>query len=209
MTTASTVEPRATQTTIPPGLNREEVVALSERKGEPEWLRQSRLEGWAAFEDLPLPRWTKGIAQWWSTDVSELDLGEIKPYVPANESVKEIVRLADEAEGEGGLLVQVNSEVAYLQVPDSLKAQGVIFCSLEDAVRDYPEIVQKYLHKLVTPNKDKFAALHTAFWSGGVFVYVPEGVKVELPLHVVYRLDEPGAAALGHTLIVTERGSDL
>ncbi len=212
MTTPSVTEPRPAPAHLNAGLNREAVIALSQRKNEPDWLRQSRVEGWAAFEDLPLPRWTKGIAQWWATDVSELNLSQIKPFVPANKSADEAKRLvaqADEAENAGGLLVQINSEVAHLQVPDSLKAQGVIFCSLEDAVRYHPEIVQKYLHKLVAPNRDKFAALHTAFWSGGAFVYVPEGVNVELPMHVVYRLDEPGAAALAHTLIVAERGANV
>lgn len=212
MTTPSTITPRAMPANVNSGLNREAVISLSARKNEPDWLRQSRLEGWIAFEDLPLPRWTKGIAQWWSTDVSELNLSQIEPFVPANKSAdqaKALVALADEAENAGGLLVQIDSEVAYLRVPDSIKAQGVIFCSLEDAVRDHPDIVQKYLHKLVTPNRDKFAALHTAFWSGGVFVYVPEGVTVELPIHVVYRLDEPGAAALAHTLVVAERGANV
>jgi Fe-S cluster assembly protein SufD len=212
MTTPSTAAAHSQPAAIAPGLNREAVVALSERKVEPDWLRESRLAGWTAFEDLPLPRWTKGIAQWWSTDVSELNLSEVKPFVAANrgtDAKQNLAAMAADTENAGGLLVQVNSEVAYLNAPESLKAQGVIFCSLEDAVRDHPDIVQKYLHKLVTPTTDKFAALHTAFWSGGVFVYVPEGVNVELPLHVVYRLDEPGAAALGHTLIVTERGSNV
>jgi Fe-S cluster assembly protein SufD len=105
--------------------------------------------------------------------------------------------------------VQVNSETAYLRVPDDVKAQGVIFCSLEEAVRAHSALVERFLHKLVAPNKDKFAALHTALWSGGVFLYVPEGVKVELPVHAVYRLDTPGAPALGHTLIVAEKGADV
>jgi Fe-S cluster assembly protein SufD len=213
MTTPSAIQPAAPQTGIA-GLNSEAVASLSEAKGEPRWLRDSRLEAWTAFEDLPLPRWTKGIAQWWSTDVSEIDLSELKPFVASSKGPHEARDLAapaneDEAENEGGLLVQINSEVAYLQVADSLKAQGVIFSSLEDAVRDHPEIVGKYLHKLVAPNRDKFAALHTAFWSGGVFVYVPEGVNVELPIHAVYRLDGQGAMALAHTLIVTGKGANL
>jgi Fe-S cluster assembly protein SufD len=212
MTTPSAIDTGSIDASTTPGLNREAVLALSESRGEPQWLRESRLEGWTAFEDLPLPNWTKGIAQWWSTDVSELNLAEIKPFVKASKSPEEakaMVALAGEDENAGGLLVQVNSEVVYVQVPDSLKAQGVVFSSLDDAVRTHPEIVEKYLHKLVTPNRDKFAALHGAFWSGGVFVYVPEGVTVELPLHVVYRLDEPGAMALGHTLVVTERGANV
>jgi Fe-S cluster assembly protein SufD len=213
MTMSSAIETGSVDAVTTPGLDREAVVALSESKGEPPWLRESRLEGWAAFEDLPLPRWTKGIAQWWTTDVSELNLSEIKPFVRASKSPEEaraMVALAgSKDESAGGLLVQVNSEVVYVQVPDSLKAQGVVLSSLEDAVRTHPEIVERYLHKLVAPNRDKFAALHSAFWSGGVFVYVPEGVNVETPLHVVYRLDEPGAMALGHTLVVTERGTNL
>ena len=212
MTTPSTVELQGKGDVASSGLTREAVVALSEHNNEPEWLRQARLEGWAAFEDLPLPRWTKGIAQWWSTDVSELNLSEMKAYVPAGRSAQEaksLATLADETENAGGLMVQVNSQVAYMQVPEVLKQQGVVFSSLEDAVRTHPEIVQKYLHKLVTPNKDKFAALHTAFWSGGAFVYVPEGVNVEQPIHVVYRLEEEGAMAVGHTLIVTEKGANV
>jgi Fe-S cluster assembly protein SufD len=212
MATPSAVEPRAEALSEGGGLTRESVITLSEQRGEPGWLRESRLEGWRAFEELPLPRWTKGIAQWWTTDVSEIDLSRMKAYAPANRSAEEargLVALADQAEEAGSLLVQINSEVAYLRLPDSVKAQGVIFSSLEDAVRNHPELVQKYLHKLVAPNKDKFAALHSALWSGGVFLYVPEGVQVEMPVHVVYRLDAPGAVALGHTLIVAERGSSV
>lgn len=212
MTTPKAVNDREVQVTPPANFTREGVVAFSERNNEPQWLREARLEGWAAFEDLPQPRWTKGIAQWWTTDVSELNLSELQAYVPSNKSpeeAKNLETLGDESENAGGLMVQVNSEVAYIQVPDELKQQGVVFSSLEDAVRTHPEIVQKYLHKLVTPNKDKFAALHTAFWSGGAFVYVPEGVNVELPIHVVYRLDQESAIALGHTLIVTEKGANV
>jgi Fe-S cluster assembly protein SufD len=194
------------------GLSREAVLALSGRRDEPEWLRESRLEGWQAFETLPTPRWTKGIAQWWATDVSDIRLDQFQPYVPAHrtgEEARGLVSLTGENAEEGSLLVQVNSEVAYLYVPEEVKAQGVIFSSLEDAVRDHPELVQKYLHKLVAPNTDKFAALHTALWSGGVFLYVPQGVTVELPVHVVYRLDTPGAVSLGHTLVVAEKGSSV
>ncbi len=214
MTTPSLVEdsPRTEASVLPQGITREAVIAISERNGEPQWLRESRLEGWRAFEELPVPRWTKGIAQWWTTDVSAIDLGKMRPIVEGDHSFKEAIGMAalsDETEQSGGLLVQVDSETTHLEVPDSVRAQGVIFCSLQSAVRDYPEIVEKYLHKLVAPNKDKFAALHTALWSGGVFLYVPEGVTVELPVHAVYRLETPGAVALGHTLVVAERGSNV
>src|SRR5437763_15738143 len=107
MTMPKTIEPAPTAAPFAPGLTREVVVALSESKHEPQWLRQSRLEGWTAFEDLPLPRWTKGIAQWWSTDVSELDLSEIKPFVPAKangEQAQSLAALADDPENAGGLL---------------------------------------------------------------------------------------------------------
>jgi len=194
------------------GLTRDAVLAISERNGEPDWLRESRLAGWQAFEEMPVPRWTKGIAQWWTTDVSALDLGQMLPYVESSRTAQEaknMVSLSDESEDAGGLLVQIDSETTYLDLPDNVKAQGVIFSSLEDAVRTHPQVVEKYLHKLVAPNKDKFAALHTALWSGGVFLYVPEGVTVELPVHAVYRLETPGAVALGHTLIVAERGSNV
>jgi Fe-S cluster assembly protein SufD len=225
MTTPSAIEPRSGADLTSAGLTRDGVLALSERLGEPGWLQRSRLEGWDAFEQLPVPRWTKGIAQWWTTDVSEIDLGKLQAFVPANltaeqarntvsrsytgEADLETGEVAEITEPEGSLLVQVNSEAAYLSVPEAVKAQGVIFSSLEDAVRDHPELVEKYLHNLVKPNADKFAALHTALWTGGVFLYVPEGVEVALPVHTVYRLETPGAVALGHTLIVAEKGASV
>ncbi len=207
MTTPSAIEPRRRDLQQTEGLTREAVLALSDARNEPGWLRESRLEGWEAFEQLPMPRWTKGIAQWWTTDVSALQLDKLKPFVPANTSPQEAkgpANLTGEGDEGGSLLVQVNSETAYLEVPDAVKEQGVIFCSLQDAVRDHPDLVQPYLHKLVAPNTDKFAALHSALWSGGVFLYVPEGVEVELPVHAVYRLDAEGAVSLGHTLVVAE-----
>lgn len=209
MATPSATEPRAL---AEGGLTREAVVALSERFNEPQWLRDQRLVGWEAFETLPLPRWTKGIAQWWTTDVSELDLSALKAYVGAGKMKQDANSdgaFGDENGEAGSLLVQVNSETAFLNIHADMKAQGVIFCSLEEAVREHSAIVEAYLHKLVAPNKDKFAALHSALWSGGVFLYVPEGVKVELPVHAVYRLETPGAPALGHTLIIAEKGSDV
>lgn len=212
MTTPSVVEPRIEDLSGTTGLTHEAVVAMSDARDEPAWLRESRLEGWRAFETMPVPRWTKGIAQWWTTDVSDIKLDELKPFVPAGRSGQDAggrANLGGASGEEGSLLVQVNSEVAHLYVSDAMKAQGVIFCSLEDAVRDYPQIVQKYLHKLVAPNTDKFAALHMALWSGGVFLYVPERVEVELPVHAVYRLGMAGAVSLGHTLIVAEQGSSV
>ena len=194
------------------GLDREAVLALSERNNEPEWLLNSRLEGLKAFEELPEPRWTKGIAQWWTTDVSDIDLSALKPLAGSTRTdskTESLAMLGGEEENAGGLLVQVNSETVFYNIPDALKAQGVVFSSLSEAVKTHPQIVEKYLHKLVTPNRDKFSALHSAFWNGGVFVYVSEGVTVDLPLHVVYRLDEPGAMALAHTLVVAERGSNV
>ena len=187
MATPSTIEPGVVMPET--GLSREAVLALSERLGEPGWLREARLEGWEAFESLPLPRWTKGIAQWWTTDVSEIDLDRLRAWVPSSmspEQARDSVSLAyvseedvetgevtEVAEERGAMLVQVNSEAAYTFVPQEMRAQGVIFSSLEEAVREHPDLVQKYLHKLVKPNTDKFAALHSALWTGGVFLYVP------------------------------------
>src|SRR5690349_22579433 len=183
MTTPSAIEARTAMPST--GLTREAVIAMSDQFAEPDWLRESRLQAWDAFETLPTPRWTKGIAQWWTTDVSELDFDKLRAYTPANksgESARLTASVTDDAEEEGSLLVQINSETAYIEVPGDLLARGVIFSSLEEAVRTHPDLVQKYLHKLVTPNTDKFAALHSALWSGGVFLYVPEGVKVEAPI---------------------------
>src|SRR5438270_1895476 len=131
MSTPSAIEPAISTAIQTPGLSRDAVISLSEGKNEPDWLRESRLAGWQAFEELPLPRWTKGIAQWWTTDVSELDLSKLEPYAPANrsrENAASLAGLSGEAAEEGSLLVQINSETAYLHVPETVKAQGVIFC---------------------------------------------------------------------------------
>ena len=210
MTMTSLLPREATEKST--GLSQAAIFDISEQNGEPDWLRESRLEAWGAFQELPVPRWTKGIAQWWTTDVSKIDLGAIQAYVPASmsgEEARELVSLSGDSEAQGSLMVQINSETAYLNVPDAVREQGVTFMSLQEAVREYPRLVEPYLHKLVAPNLDKFSALHTAFWSGGVFLYVPAGVEVELPVHVVYRLDTPGAASLGHTLIVAEQGANV
>ena len=194
------------------GFTREAVLALSERNDEPQWLRESRLEGWQAFEELPVPRWTKGIAQWWTTDVSALNLSKMLPVVEKSyttDQARSIGRPRGRHRGSGRAAGADRLGPGIFAGARQPEGAGVIFSSLQDAVRQHPEIVEKYLHKLVAPNKDKFSALHTAFWSGGVFLYVPEGVTVELPIHVVYRLETPGAAALGHTLVIAERGSNV
>src|SRR5262245_484819 len=116
MTTPSTIESQAIMPAT--GLTRESVVGLSEQFGEPGWLRESRLQAWDAFEMLPTPRWTKGIAQWWTTDVSELDLNKLRAYVPADkshESARSIASVTDDSKEEGSLLVQINPETGYIE----------------------------------------------------------------------------------------------
>ena len=114
-----------------------------------------------------------------------------------------------ERESLAGVGAQYDSEVVYHSIKEELVQQGVIYTDMETAIRDYEDIVKEYFMKLVPPNDHKFVALHGAVWSGGSFVYVPEGVKVEIPLQSYFRLNSPGAGQFEHTLIIVEKGASL
>lgn len=179
------------------------VETLSRLKGEPDWLREKRLAAFKAAEQLPLPssRYTQ---------IRGLNLEEILPFAAADNSLnalpQELKSTLESKSREEGLLVQIDSQVAHTQLPEALKRKGVIFTSLDAAIKDYPELVRPYL---VSDSKytDKFAALHEALWSGGLFLYVPEGVQIDTPLQALYLLKTPGVGAFTHTLIIAERGS--
>ena len=104
---------------------------------------------------------------------------------------------------------QYDSEVVYHSIKEDLVKQGVVYTDMESAVKDYEDIVKEYFMKCVPPNDHKFAALHGAVWSGGSFVYVPEGVEVDIPLQSYFRLNAPGAGQFEHTLIIVEKGAKL
>jgi Fe-S cluster assembly protein SufB len=196
------------------GLSEEVINAISEHKGEPEWMRQFRLRAYRAFLKKPMPNW--------GADLSALDFDAMyyyaKPVAEQKKSWEEVPgsiretfdRLGiPEAEAKflAGVGAQYDSEVVYHNLRKSLTRQGVIFCDPETAVREHPELVREYFGTVVPPMDNKFAALNSAVWSGGSFVYVPKGVKVDIPLQAYFRINLQNFGQFERTLIIADEGS--
>jgi len=201
-----------------PGLDEETIRRISRSKDEPEWMLALRLEAFRAYEKKPMPDW-KGMP-----DLSGLDLGAISYYVApdAKEShtwddvpaeIKDTFeRLGiPEAEREalGGVGGQWDSEVVYHNLKRELQEQGVIFENLDVALKEHPELVRKHFSKCISLNDHKFISLHYAIWSGGTFIYVPKGVKVEIPLQAYFRMNTKSMGQFEHTLIVVDDDAEL
>jgi Fe-S cluster assembly protein SufD len=194
---------------------RDQVEILSARKVEPEWLREQRLGAHELFASLPLP--DTRSEEWRYTDIgSLLKLEEIRTSEDAQavSSVEELPEglrtLLAEAGEASARLMQVDGTVAFRDLPQELAAQGVVFTSLEHAVREHPELVQQYLGTAVTEEDGKFAALNAALWSGGTFLYVPKNVRVEIPVRAYRWLTAAaGGSQFGRTLIVAEEFAEV
>ena len=198
------------------GLTPEIVKEISQKKNEPDWMLELRLKSLEIYNKTPLPTWGPSL--------EELDMNQIVTYVRPNTDMKSdwnqvpgyikdtFERLGipqAERDSLAGVGAQYDSEVVYHNIKKSLLKQGVVYTDMETAVRDYENIVKKLFMKLVPPTDHKFAALHGAVWSGGSFVYVPEGVRLDIPLQSYFRLNAPGAGQFEHTLIVVEKGAKL
>ena len=171
------------------GLSRGTVEEISKMKGEPDWMRDFRLRAYDTFLSKPMPQW--------GGDLSKIDFQNIYYYAKASEKqgkdwndVPESVRNTfeklgiPEAERKflAGVGAQYESEVVYHNLREDLQKQGVIFIDTDTAVREQPELLKKHFGKVIPPEDNKFAALNSAVWSGGSFIYIPPNVKVELPL---------------------------
>ena len=197
------------------GLDEQVVREISAIKGEPEWMLAKRLKAYSTFERKPMPTW--------GVDLSQLDMDAVKYYVrstdrPANswdDLPEDIKNTYDrigipEAERErlvAGVAAQYESEVVYHQIRGDLEEQGVIFVDTDTAVREYPELVQEYFGTVVPAGDNKFAALNTAVWSGGSFIYVPKGVHVEIPLQAYFRINTENMGQFERTLIIADEDS--
>jgi len=198
----------------PQTLTREFLERLSGEKSEPPWMRAHRQHCLAVFEGLRMPRF--------GPNLSELDFSDLSYYARPVDAVKRWEDLPDdlrrtfdalrlpEAEQKAlaGLGAQVDSEVVYRSLLDEVRAQGVIFASMDTAVREHPWI-QDYFMKAIPAEDNKFAALHGAVWSGGTFIWVPAGVEVTIPLQAYYRMQTEAVGQFEHTLIVAEPGSSV
>ena len=198
------------------GLNKSVVGQISEIKKEPEWMYQFRIKALEQFISMPMPSW--------GPDLSELDLEDLYYYVRPTESqenswddVPENIKNTfdrlgiPEAEQKflAGVGAQYESEMVYHSIQKHLETQGVIFLSIEEGLRQHPDIFKEYFGQAVPPSDNKFAALNSAVWSGGSFVYVPPGVHVELPLQAYFRLNMANIGQFERSIIIADEGSQV
>jgi Fe-S cluster assembly protein SufB len=198
------------------GLNREVVENISRMKGEPQWMLEFRLKALEHFQKRPMPNW--------GPTLKDLNFDEIYFYVkPTEKSEKswddvpdDIKRTFDklgvpEAERKflAGLGAQYESEMVYHSIQEHLEKQGVIFLSIEDGLKKYPDLFREYFGTVIPIEDNKFAALNSAVWSGGSFVYVPKNVKVDLPLQAYFRLNTANLGQFERTLIIVDEGASV
>jgi Fe-S cluster assembly protein SufB len=198
------------------GLNREVVEEISLMKGEPQWMLEFRLKALEHFEKRPMPTW--------GGDLTKLNLDEIYYYVkPAEAESKSWDDVPDtikntfdklgipEAERKflAGVGAQYESEMVYHKIQDHLEQQGVIFLSIEDGLRQHPDLFREYFGTVIPIEDNKFAALNSAVWSGGSFIYIPKGIKVDLPLQAYFRLNMANIGQFERTLIIADEGAQV
>lgn len=196
------------------GLDKEVVAQISAMKGEPEWMLEFRLKALEHFEQRPMPTW--------GGDLSNLNLDEIYFYAKPSEqegkswddvpdTIKETFNRLGIPEAEqkflSGVGAQYESEMVYHNIQEHLASQGVIFISIENGLREYPELFREYFSKVIPIEDNKFAALNSAVWSGGSFVYVPPGVKVDLPMQAYFRINTSELGQFERTLIIIDEGA--
>ncbi|MBC5799516.1 MAG: Fe-S cluster assembly protein SufB [Candidatus Eremiobacteraeota bacterium] len=200
------------------GLTREIVERISSMKGEPAWMTAFRLKSYEIFRAKPMPPWgDKALLE-------EIDFDDIHYYVKSSEKTErswddvpdDIKRTFDrlgipEAERKflSGVSAQYESEVVYHSVREDLAKDGVIFCDMDTALREHPEIVKKYFATVIPPGDNKFSALNSSVWSGGSFVYVPPGVEVKTPLQAYFRINTENMGQFERTLIIADKGAKV
>ncbi len=198
------------------GLSEETVRQISAMKAEPEWMLEFRLKALKHYRLRAMPTW--------GADLSKLDLENILYYVRPTEksstswddvpeNIKDTFNKLGIPEAEqkflAGVGAQYESEMVYHSIQEHLSKQGVIFLSIEDGLRQYPDLFREYFGTVIPIEDNKFAALNSAVWSGGSFVYVPKGVKVDLPLQAYFRLNVANIGQFERSLIIADEGSQV
>jgi len=198
------------------GLTKDTVREISQMKEEPEWMLNFRLRAYDIFMKKPMPQW--------GGDLNKIDLQNIYYYAKASDKteknwddVPENVRNTfdklgiPEAEKKflAGVGAQYESEVVYHNLRKDLADQGVLFLDTDSALKEQPEIFKKYFGKIIPPEDNKFAALNSAVWSGGSFIYIPPGVKVDMPLQAYFRINAENIGQFERTLIIADEGSEV
>ncbi len=198
------------------GLSRETIEEISKVKNEPSWMSEFRLKAYDIFINMPMPRW--------GGDLSKIDFNNVYYYAKAVdkqgkswEELPENIRRTferlgiPEAERKflAGVGAQYESETVYHSIREDLAKKGVVFMDTDSALKEYEDIFKRYFATVVPPNDNKFAALNSAVWSGGSFVYVPKGVEVDMPLNAYFRINAQNMGQFERTLIIAEEGSKV
>ena len=197
------------------GLNEGVVRGISELKSEPEWMLDLRLKGLKLFERKPMPLW--------GAELNDIDFDNIKYFVRSTEKQaqswedlpEDIKNTYDrlgipDAEKKrlvAGVAAQYESEVVYHKINEELERQGVIFLDTDTGLKEHPELFREYFATVIPVGDNKFAALNTAVWSGGSFIYVPKGVHVTIPLQAYFRINTENMGQFERTLIIADEGS--
>lgn len=200
-----------------PGLTKQTILDISQNKKEPSWMRDFRLKAWEKYQKMAAPAW--------GPNLSKLDLNKINYSSGAQASpsrtwknvppkTKEVFEKLGIPQAErkilAGIGTQWDSEIVYQNLKEEMGGLGIIFCSMDEAVQKYPQLIKKYfMTKCLAAENNKFAALHAAVWSGGVFIYVPKGLKVNLPLQGYFWLNMNQGGQFEHTIIVADEGSGI
>ena len=197
------------------GIDREIVGQISEMKGEPEWMRDFRLRSLEIFESKPMPKWGGAV---------DLNFQDIYYYLKPTdhqgrtwddvpEEIKDTFERLGIPEAErkflAGVKAQFESEVVYGSLKEDLAEQGVIFTDTDTAVREHSDLVREYFSTIIPPEDNKFAALNSAVWSGGSFIYVPPGVSIEFPLQAYFRINAENMGQFERTLIIVDEGASI
>ncbi|MCH7967130.1 MAG: Fe-S cluster assembly protein SufB [Thaumarchaeota archaeon] len=198
------------------GLSKDTVIEISKLKDEPQWMLDFRLRSYEIFMQKPMPTW--------GGDLSTIDFQNIYYYMRATEKVEKnwddvpenvkntFEKLGiPEAEKKflAGVGAQYESEVVYHSLREDLAKQGVIFLDTDAALKEHPELFRKYFGKIIPPEDNKFAALNSAVWSGGSFIYIPPGVKVDMPLQAYFRINTENMGQFERTLIIVDEGAEV
>ncbi len=198
------------------GLSKDTVIEISKMKNEPQWMLDFRLRSYEIFMQKPMPTW--------GGDLSTIDFQNIYYYAKASEKVAKnwddvpdnVKKTFDklgipEAEKKflAGVGAQYESEVVYHSLREDLAKQGVLFLDTDQALIDHPELFKKYFGKIIPPEDNKFAALNSAVWSGGSFIYVPKGVHIDMPLQAYFRINAENIGQFERTLIIVDEGAEV
>lgn len=198
------------------GLNREIVLAISELKQEPGWMTDFRLKALQIFEQKPMPQWGPDLSDFSMDELSFYTKSVVrkqKDWSDVPDSIRQVFEKLGVPQAERSLLAgvgaQFESEIIYKKLKEKWAQKGVVFLDTDSALKEYPKLFKKYFSTVVPVYDNKFAALNSAVWSGGSFVYVPQGVVVDQPLQAYFRIDSQSMGQFERTLIITESDSFL